>query len=109
MDKVVILNALYSLSFSRDSYISMVSWISSTRLTVRWLNRVQNQSVLCVCEATTGACSEVRGFQLIHCSPLGIFTLKVSIDLALTLYSVRTYRESLASLLPAQPNFLLEA
>uniref|UniRef100_A0A671NH99 Dipeptidyl-peptidase 6b n=1 Tax=Sinocyclocheilus anshuiensis TaxID=1608454 RepID=A0A671NH99_9TELE len=40
------------------SYISMVSWISSTRLTVRWLNRVQNQSVLCVCEATTGACSE---------------------------------------------------
>uniref|UniRef100_A0AAR2J5W9 Uncharacterized protein n=1 Tax=Pygocentrus nattereri TaxID=42514 RepID=A0AAR2J5W9_PYGNA len=45
---------------SRDSYISMVSWISSTRLAVRWLNRVQNQSVLCVCEATTGACSEVR-------------------------------------------------
>ncbi|XP_048034668.1 inactive dipeptidyl peptidase 10 isoform X3 [Megalobrama amblycephala] len=43
---------------SRESYISMVSWISSTRLTVRWLNRVQNQSVLCVCEATTGACSE---------------------------------------------------
>ncbi|XP_050952205.1 inactive dipeptidyl peptidase 10 isoform X2 [Labeo rohita] len=43
---------------SRDSYISMVNWISSTRLTVRWLNRVQNQSVLCVCEATTGACSE---------------------------------------------------
>lgn len=37
----------------------MVTWISSTRLAVRWLNRVQNQSVLCVCEATTGACSEV--------------------------------------------------
>uniref|UniRef100_A0A674PAC8 Inactive dipeptidyl peptidase 10-like n=1 Tax=Takifugu rubripes TaxID=31033 RepID=A0A674PAC8_TAKRU len=43
---------------ARDSYISMVTWISSTRLAVRWLNRVQNQSVLCVCEATTGACSE---------------------------------------------------
>ncbi|XP_066527465.1 inactive dipeptidyl peptidase 10 [Hoplias malabaricus] len=43
---------------TRDSYISVVSWISSTRLAVRWLNRVQNQSVLCVCEATTGACSE---------------------------------------------------
>ncbi|XP_055021911.1 inactive dipeptidyl peptidase 10 [Boleophthalmus pectinirostris] len=43
---------------SRDSYISMVTWISSTRLAVRWLNRAQNQSVLCVCEATTGACSE---------------------------------------------------
>ncbi|XP_068598933.1 inactive dipeptidyl peptidase 10 [Brachionichthys hirsutus] len=41
-----------------ESYISMVTWISGTRLAVRWLNRVQNQSVLCVCEATTGACSE---------------------------------------------------
>uniref|UniRef100_A0A667Y9D6 Dipeptidyl peptidase like 10 n=1 Tax=Myripristis murdjan TaxID=586833 RepID=A0A667Y9D6_9TELE len=39
-------------------YISMVTWVSSTRLAVRWLNRAQNQSVLCVCEATTGACSE---------------------------------------------------
>uniref|UniRef100_A0A3Q3XAT7 Inactive dipeptidyl peptidase 10-like n=1 Tax=Mola mola TaxID=94237 RepID=A0A3Q3XAT7_MOLML len=45
-------------SFRADSYISMVTWISSTRLAVRWLNRVQNHSVLCVCEATTGACSE---------------------------------------------------
>ncbi|CAL8367075.1 unnamed protein product [Lota lota] len=43
---------------TRDGYISMVTWISSTRLAVRWLNRSQNQSVLCVCEATTGACSE---------------------------------------------------
>ncbi|KAM6925539.1 inactive dipeptidyl peptidase 10 [Xenentodon cancila] len=43
---------------ARDSYISMVTWISSTRLAVRWLNRAQNQSVLCVCEATTGACLE---------------------------------------------------
>ncbi|KAM9856100.1 inactive dipeptidyl peptidase 10 [Aulostomus maculatus] len=43
---------------ARDSYISMVTWISNTRLAVRWLNRAQNQSVLCVCEATTGACSE---------------------------------------------------
>ncbi|KAJ8016870.1 hypothetical protein DPEC_G00011830 [Dallia pectoralis] len=43
---------------ARDSYISMVTWISSTRLAVRWLNRAQNQSELCVCEATTGACSE---------------------------------------------------
>uniref|UniRef100_A0A7N6BVN1 Dipeptidyl-peptidase 6b n=1 Tax=Anabas testudineus TaxID=64144 RepID=A0A7N6BVN1_ANATE len=43
---------------ARDRYISMVTWISSTRLAVRWLNRAQNQSFLCVCEATTGACSE---------------------------------------------------
>lgn len=52
----------------RDSYISMVTWISSTRLAVRWLNRAQNQSVLCVCEATTGACSEVSGHHLFHIS-----------------------------------------
>ncbi|XP_028849316.1 inactive dipeptidyl peptidase 10 isoform X2 [Denticeps clupeoides] len=41
-----------------DCYISMVNWISSTQLAVRWLNRVQNESVLSVCEATTGACSK---------------------------------------------------
>ncbi|XP_048873559.1 inactive dipeptidyl peptidase 10 [Brienomyrus brachyistius] len=43
---------------SRSHYISMVSWISSTQLAVRWVNRPQNQSALSVCEATTGACSE---------------------------------------------------
>uniref|UniRef100_A0A4W5LXI4 Inactive dipeptidyl peptidase 10-like n=1 Tax=Hucho hucho TaxID=62062 RepID=A0A4W5LXI4_9TELE len=43
---------------ARDCYISMVTWISSTQLAVRWLNRAQNQSELCVCEATTGACSK---------------------------------------------------
>uniref|UniRef100_A0A668TKX9 Dipeptidyl-peptidase 6b n=1 Tax=Oreochromis aureus TaxID=47969 RepID=A0A668TKX9_OREAU len=41
-----------------------------TRLAVRWLNRAQNQSVLCVCEATTGACSEVSGHHLFHISNL---------------------------------------
>ncbi|CAB1329972.1 unnamed protein product [Coregonus sp. 'balchen'] len=30
-----------------DRYISMVTWISSTQLAVRWLNRAQNQSELC--------------------------------------------------------------
>uniref|UniRef100_A0A7N8X7U4 Dipeptidyl-peptidase 6b n=1 Tax=Mastacembelus armatus TaxID=205130 RepID=A0A7N8X7U4_9TELE len=48
---------------ARDRYISMVTWISSTQLAVRWLNRAQNQSVLCVCKATTGACSEVSVLQ----------------------------------------------
>nr|XP_015199530.1 PREDICTED: inactive dipeptidyl peptidase 10-like isoform X1 [Lepisosteus oculatus] len=43
---------------AREYYISMVTWVSSTRLAVRWLNRPQNQSVLTVCEATTGACLE---------------------------------------------------
>uniref|UniRef100_A0A8C6TG36 Uncharacterized protein n=1 Tax=Neogobius melanostomus TaxID=47308 RepID=A0A8C6TG36_9GOBI len=52
---------------SRYHYISMVTWISSTRLAVRWLNRAQNQSVLCVCEATTGACSECLMLALCPC------------------------------------------
>lgn len=47
------------LPVSRGHYISMVKWTSGTRLVVRWLNRVQNQSVLSVCEATTGVCSQV--------------------------------------------------
>uniref|UniRef100_A0AAX7UGC7 Dipeptidyl-peptidase 6b n=1 Tax=Astatotilapia calliptera TaxID=8154 RepID=A0AAX7UGC7_ASTCA len=59
---------------ARDNYISMVTWISSTRLAVRWLNRAQNQSVLCVCEATTGACSEVSGHHLFHISNLSTFS-----------------------------------
>ncbi len=99
-----------SFSFSRDSYISTVSWISSTRLTVRWLNRVQNQSELCVCEATTGACSEVRGNQLIRCSPHWVSLPEKCSSIGLSfLILLRTCRESLTPLLPAQPNFLLEA
>nr|XP_046167967.1 inactive dipeptidyl peptidase 10-like [Oncorhynchus gorbuscha] len=45
---------------NRGHYISMVKWTSGTRLAVRWLNRVQNQPVLSVCEATTGVCSQKR-------------------------------------------------
>ncbi|XP_068103545.1 inactive dipeptidyl peptidase 10 [Hyperolius riggenbachi] len=43
---------------SRDYYITMVKWIGNTRTVVRWLNRLQNISILTVCEATTGACSK---------------------------------------------------
>lgn len=65
--------------FFRDNYISMVTWISSTRLAVRWLNRAQNQSVLCVCEATTGACSEVSGHHLFHISNLSTFCCNIQL------------------------------
>uniref|UniRef100_UPI00398EE9F5 inactive dipeptidyl peptidase 10-like n=1 Tax=Pristiophorus japonicus TaxID=55135 RepID=UPI00398EE9F5 len=41
---------------SRDYYITMGTWVSSTRVAVRWLNRAQNVSILTWCEATTGAC-----------------------------------------------------
>ncbi|XP_053327906.1 inactive dipeptidyl peptidase 10 [Spea bombifrons] len=43
---------------SRDYYITMVKWVSNTKTVVRWLNRVQNISLLTVCETTTGACSK---------------------------------------------------
>ncbi|OCT60873.1 inactive dipeptidyl peptidase 10 [Xenopus laevis] len=42
----------------RDYYITMVKWVSNTRTVVRWLNRLQNISVLTVCETTTGACTK---------------------------------------------------
>ncbi|XP_067116185.1 inactive dipeptidyl peptidase 10-like [Osmerus mordax] len=40
----------------RDRYVTMVEWISTTHLSVRWLNRAQNASLLSVCEATAGLC-----------------------------------------------------
>ncbi|XP_069717619.1 inactive dipeptidyl peptidase 10 isoform X4 [Phaenicophaeus curvirostris] len=43
---------------SREYYITMVKWISNTKAVVRWLNRLQNISILTVCETTTGACSK---------------------------------------------------
>uniref|UniRef100_A0A8C7QZ00 Dipeptidyl peptidase like 10 n=1 Tax=Oncorhynchus mykiss TaxID=8022 RepID=A0A8C7QZ00_ONCMY len=44
----------------REHYVAMVSWISKTKTTVRWMNRAQNVSILTVCETTTGACVKVR-------------------------------------------------
>ncbi|TKS79800.1 Dipeptidyl aminopeptidase-like protein 6 DPPX [Collichthys lucidus] len=40
----------------RDYYITMVKWATSTKLAVNWLNRAQNNSILTLCEATTGVC-----------------------------------------------------
>nr|XP_020456424.1 inactive dipeptidyl peptidase 10-like isoform X2 [Monopterus albus] len=40
----------------RDFYVTMVKWISSTHLAVRWLNRPQNASLLTVCDTTIGVC-----------------------------------------------------
>uniref|UniRef100_A0A3P8WL41 Dipeptidyl-peptidase 6b n=1 Tax=Cynoglossus semilaevis TaxID=244447 RepID=A0A3P8WL41_CYNSE len=40
----------------REYYITMVTWATSTKLAVNWLNRAQNNSVLTLCEATTGVC-----------------------------------------------------
>ncbi|KAM4604780.1 A-type potassium channel modulatory protein DPP6-like [Polymixia lowei] len=40
----------------REYYITMVRWATTTKLAVNWLNRAQNNSILTLCEATTGVC-----------------------------------------------------
>lgn len=44
----------------REYYITMVKWATSTKLAVNWLNRAQNNSILTLCEATTGVCVKVK-------------------------------------------------
>lgn len=46
--------------FRREYYITMVKWATSTKLAVNWLNRAQNNSILTLCEATTGVCIKVK-------------------------------------------------
>lgn len=41
-----------------EFYITMVRWATSTKLAVNWLNRAQNNSILTLCEATTGVCTK---------------------------------------------------
>ncbi|KAM9427680.1 A-type potassium channel modulatory protein DPP6-like isoform 2-T2 [Salvelinus alpinus] len=42
----------------REYYITMVKWATSTKVAVNWLNRAQNNSILTLCEATTGVCTK---------------------------------------------------
>lgn len=54
--------------FRREYYITMVKWATSTKLAVNWLNRAQNNSILTLCEATTGVCIKVKCIaSLTHC------------------------------------------
>uniref|UniRef100_A0A8C8JGU4 Dipeptidyl-peptidase 6b n=1 Tax=Oncorhynchus tshawytscha TaxID=74940 RepID=A0A8C8JGU4_ONCTS len=43
-----------------EYYITMVMWATTTKLAVNWLNRAQNNSILTLCEATTGVCTKVN-------------------------------------------------
>ncbi|KAM4561757.1 inactive dipeptidyl peptidase 10-like [Fundulus diaphanus] len=43
-------------SLESDFYITMVKWVTRQNLSVRWVNRAQNLSVLSLCDASTGAC-----------------------------------------------------
>ncbi|MEQ2190022.1 Dipeptidyl aminopeptidase-like protein 6, partial [Goodea atripinnis] len=42
--------------YRREYYITVVKWATNTKLAVNWLNRAQNNSILTLCEATTGVC-----------------------------------------------------
>lgn len=39
----------------------MVRWVTPARLSVRWVNRAQNTSILSLCDVTTSVCEKVRG------------------------------------------------
>ncbi|CAJ1078651.1 inactive dipeptidyl peptidase 10-like isoform X1 [Xyrichtys novacula] len=44
-------------SFEKSEYyITMVKWVTRERLSVRWVNRAQNMSILSLCDVTTSEC-----------------------------------------------------
>ncbi|XP_071328756.1 inactive dipeptidyl peptidase 10-like [Trachinotus anak] len=46
-------------SFEKSEYyITMVKWVAEERLSVRWVNRAQNMSILSLCDVTTGDCTK---------------------------------------------------
>lgn len=46
-------------SFWRDHYFTSATWISTTELSVVWLNRPQNISVVTICKSPLWICQEV--------------------------------------------------
>uniref|UniRef100_A0A3Q2Q0P8 Dipeptidylpeptidase IV N-terminal domain-containing protein n=1 Tax=Fundulus heteroclitus TaxID=8078 RepID=A0A3Q2Q0P8_FUNHE len=44
------------LCLCSDFYITMVKWVTRQNLSVRWVNRAQNLSILSLCDVSTGAC-----------------------------------------------------
>lgn len=47
----------------REHYFTNVKWISSTEISVVWLNRPQNVSVVTICKSPMWICMEVRKFR----------------------------------------------
>ncbi|XP_041856908.1 inactive dipeptidyl peptidase 10-like [Melanotaenia boesemani] len=41
-----------------SSIITSVKWVRREKLSVRWVNRAQNMSILSLCDATAGACTQ---------------------------------------------------
>uniref|UniRef100_A0A3Q3X3D4 Uncharacterized protein n=1 Tax=Mola mola TaxID=94237 RepID=A0A3Q3X3D4_MOLML len=46
-------------SFEKSEYyVTMVKWVTPERLSVRWVNRAQNTSILSLCNVTIGDCTK---------------------------------------------------
>ncbi|KAM3607698.1 uncharacterized protein V6R79_012214 [Siganus canaliculatus] len=41
-----------------DYYVTMVMWVTQVKLSVRWVNRAQNMSILSLCDVTTSDCTK---------------------------------------------------
>ncbi|KAM6984943.1 inactive dipeptidyl peptidase 10-like [Aplochiton taeniatus] len=39
-----------------ECYVTTVKWVTESHITVRWVNRAQNRSILSLCAVTTGEC-----------------------------------------------------
>lgn len=53
-----------AIAFFRDHYLSVVTWVTDERISLQWLRRIQNFSVLTVCDYNSAAgnwsCPRVR-------------------------------------------------
>lgn len=51
---------IFSSSFSREHYFASAAWVSQTEVSVVWMNRAQNLSVVTLCKSPMWYCQEVR-------------------------------------------------
>jgi hypothetical protein len=47
-------------SFFREYYFASAAWVSTTEVSVVWMNRPQNLSVVTLCKSPMWYCQEVR-------------------------------------------------
>lgn len=64
VDSLVICSLLSIFDFTSECYLTMVKWVTQEKLSVRWVNRAQNMSILSLCDVTTGDCTKVRNVLL---------------------------------------------
>ena len=58
--RLLILLTYVPLALPSEYYITMVKWVTREKLSVRWVNRAQNTSILSLCDVTTSECTKVR-------------------------------------------------